>query len=59
MIPKDKKAAKEIAASINDLIRTGKGTIPDKAYTSVSLSENLNHFTHLPIKFELQMPKGT
>lgn len=59
VIPKDEKAAKEIVAAINDLIGTPQGTIPDKAYTSVSLSENLNHFTHLPIKFELQMPKGT
>ena len=49
-IPKDEKSAEEIAAAINELIGLEKGIIPDKAYTSVSLSENLNYFTHYPIK---------
>lgn len=57
--PKDVKSAQIIADKINGLVGTEKGTIPDKAFMSVSLSENLNYFTHYPIKFEIQMPKGT
>lgn len=58
-IPKDKAAAETIADLIRQLIGTSKGTIQDEAFTSVSLSENLNYFTHFPIKFEIQMPIGT
>ena len=41
------------------MIETPNGTVPDEAYTSISLSENLNYFTHYPIKYEIQMPDGT
>ena len=58
-IPKDKKAAQIIADKINGLVGTDKGTIPDSAFTSVSLSDGLNYFTHFPFKFEIQMPAGT
>ena len=58
-IPKDKAAAQIIADKISGLIGTDKGTIPDAAFTSISLSEGLNYFTHFPFKFEIQMPKGT
>lgn len=58
-IPKDKSAAEAIAKQIKQLVGTNKSAIPDKAFTSVSLSENLNYFTHFPIKFEIQMPTGT
>jgi hypothetical protein len=58
-IPKNKAAAQIIADKINGLIGTDKGTIPDDAFTSISLSEDLNYFTHFPFKFEIQMPEGT
>lgn len=58
-IPKDKAAAQLIADRINELKGTDKGTILDDAFTSISLSEGLNYFTHFPFKFEIQMPKGT
>ena len=58
-IPKDMKAAKTIADKINRLVGTDKGKITDSAFTSVSLSEGLNYFTHFPFKFEIQMPAGT
>lgn len=58
-IPKDKNAAQIIADKINGLIGTDKGTITDSAFTSVSLSDGLNYFTHFPFKFEIQMPVGT
>ena len=58
-IPKDKAAAETIAKQIQQLVGTNAGRIQDKAFTSVSLSENLNYFTHFPIKFEIQMPAGT
>lgn len=57
--PKDASSAKVIADKINGLVGTQNGIINDKAFTSVSLSEKLNYFTHYPIKFEVQMPKGT
>lgn len=57
--PVNKNAAQSIADKINALVGTEKGKIVDSAVTSVSLSENLNYFTHYPIKFEIQMPKGT
>lgn len=58
-IPKDKAAAQVIADKISGLVGTDKGTIRDDAFTSISLSERLNYFTHFPFKFEIQMPKGT
>ena len=58
-IPKDKNAAQIIADKIAGLVGTDKGTIPDSAFTSVSLSDGLNYFTHFPFKFEIQMPAGT
>ena len=58
-IPKNKAAAQIVADQINKLIGTDKAIIADKAFTSVSMSENLNYFTHYPIKFEIQMPAGT
>ena len=58
-IPKDKAAAQLIADKISGLVGTDKGTIRDDAFTSISLSERLNYFTHFPFKFEIQMPKGT
>lgn len=57
--PKDINSAQRIADKINELVGTANGTIKDEAFMSVSLSENLNYFTHYPIKFEIQMPKGT
>lgn len=58
-IPNNRAAASVIANKINELVGTERGTITDKAYTSVSLSENLNFFTHYPVQFEIQMPNGT
>ena len=58
-IPKDKSVAMSVVDQINALVGTEKGTITDKAFTSVSMSENLNYFTHYPITFEIQMPAGT
>lgn len=58
-IPKNKAAAQIVADQINKLVGTDKAIIADKAFTSVSMSENLNYFTHYPIKFEIQMPAGT
>lgn len=58
-VPKDKAAAQILADKINALVGTDKGSVTDKAFTSVSMSEKLNYFTHYPIKFEIQMPAGT
>lgn len=58
-IPKNKAAAQIVADQINKLVGTDKAIISDKAFTSVSMSEKLNYFTHYPIKFEIQMPAGT
>jgi hypothetical protein len=58
-IPKNTLAAQTIADKINDLVGTDKGTIKDDGFTSVSLSDELNYFTHFPFKFEIQMAKGT
>lgn len=58
-IPKDKASAGIVADRINALAGTEKRIIPDNAFTSVSLSEGLNYFTHFPVKIEIQMPAGT
>ena len=58
-IPKDKTSAQAIADKIKGLVGTDAGTIKDDAFTSVSLSEGLNYFTHYPIEFKIQMPTGT
>lgn len=57
--PKDKASAQKLVDEINRLVGTPEGTILDKAYTSISLSEDLNFFKHFPVEFELQLPKGT
>ena len=59
LIPKDKQSAQKISDVINTLVGTSKGTVTDKAFTSVSLDESLNYFSHYPIKFEIQMEQGT
>lgn len=59
MIPKDKAAAQSIVDQINNRVGTPAGSVPDGAYTSFSLSEKLNFFTHYPVQFEVQLPKGT
>ena len=58
-VPKDKDSAQKIADMFNSVVGTAKGNITDNAFTSVSLSDKLNYFTHYPIKFEIQMPAGT
>lgn len=58
-VPQGNASAKRIVDEINRLVGTPEGTILDKAYTSISLSEDLNFFQHFPVEFELQMPKGT
>ena len=55
-VPKNKQAAEDMVKQINGMV--GK-QLPDDAYTSVSMCENINYFTHRPAEFELQMPKGT
>ena len=59
LLPRDKQTAQKISDAINALVGTSKGSIVDKAFTSVSLDESLNYFSHYPIKFEIQMKKGT
>ena len=58
-VPKGNASAKRIVDEINRLVGTPEGTITDKAYTSISLSEDLNFFQHFPVEFELQLPRGT
>lgn len=58
-IPKNKAAAQTIAEKINGLVGTDKGMIKDDGFTSISLSDKLNYFTHFPFKFEIRMAKGT
>lgn len=59
IVPKDKQAAQAIVDSINGLCDTEKAKILDKAFTSISMCEKVNYFTHYPIQFEIQMPVGT
>ena len=56
---KDAQSAQILADAINGLVGTDRAFVTDKAVTSVSLCENLNFFKHRPVKFEIQMPKGT
>lgn len=58
-VPKDADSASIVADMINKLVGTKEGTVTDKAFTSISLSRDLNYFTHYPIRFDIQMPKGT
>ena len=37
----------------------GEAKTTDKAFTSISMCEKVNYFTHYPIQFEIQMPAGT
>lgn len=59
LIPKDQKSAQAIVDQVNQLIVSKKAKIPDRAFTSVSMCEKVNYFTHYPIQFEIQMPAGT
>lgn len=52
----DKGNATLAAEKIKGLV--GKN-FPDKAFTSISMVEDLNYFEGYPVKFTLQMPKGT
>lgn len=59
IVPANMSAAQNIAAEINKIVGTEEGTVHDKAYTSISLSEGINYFKHYPVQFEIQMPTGT
>jgi hypothetical protein len=56
---KNEESALDIVKQINALVGTEMGSVKDMAFTSVSLCENLNYFTHYPVKFEIQMPNTT
>ena len=58
-VPKDAKSAQIIVDQINKKIIMGEAKITDKAFTSISMCEKANYFTHYPIQFEIQMPVGT
>lgn len=58
-VPKDAKSAQSIVDQINKKIIMGEAKITDKAFTSISMCEKVNYFTHYPIQFEIQMPVGT
>lgn len=58
-VPKDAKSAQIIVDQINKKIIMGEAKITDKAFTSISMCEKVNYFTHYPIQFEIQMPAGT
>lgn len=58
-VPKDAKSAQTIVDQINKKIIMGEAKITDKAFTSISMCEKVNYFTHYPIQFEIQMPVGT
>ena len=58
-VPKDKQSAQAIVDQINKRIITGSFEITDKAFTSISMCEKVNYFTHYPVQFEIQMPIGT
>lgn len=58
-VPKDAKSAQIIVDQINKKIIMGEAKITDKAFTSISMCEKVNYFTHYPIQFEIQMPVGT
>ena len=58
-VPKNKESAEVIAGKLKKLVGTESAVIKDDGFTSVSLSDKLNYFTHYPIEFKIQMPKGT
>ena len=58
-IPINKEAAQTIVDRINELVGTDKGRVIDNGFMSISMSEKLNYFKHLPVNFEIQMPNGT
>lgn len=58
-VSKDAKSAQIIVDQINKKIIMGEAKITDKAFTSISMCEKVNYFTHYPIQFEIQMPVGT
>ena len=58
-VPKDTKSAQIIVDQINKKIIMGEAKTTDKAFTSISMCEKVNYFTHYPIQFEIQMPAGT
>lgn len=59
LVPKSQESAQNIANAINSLVGTEKARTVDNGYMSISLAEDINYFTHLPIQFEIQMPIGT
>ncbi len=56
---KDKECALNIADKINSLVGTENAKVLDKGYMSISLAEDINYFTHLPIRFDIQIPMNT
>ncbi len=58
-VPKDKASARVIADLINKTVDTSKAKILDAGFTSISMCEKVNYFTHYPVQFEIQMPAGT
>ena len=58
-IPVNSEAAQRVAEKINKLVETQTAKIRDDSYTSISLAEDINYFTHYPVQFEIQMPSGT
>lgn len=59
LVPKSKQSAQVLADAINALVGTDKATVLDRGFTSISLCEKVNYFTHYPVQFEIQMPAGT
>lgn len=59
VVPKNKKSAQAIVDQINKRVISGKARIADKVFTSISMCEKVNYFTHYSIQFEIQIPTGT
>lgn len=59
LVPKNQQSAQVLADAINALVGTDKATVLDRGFTSISLCEKVNYFTHYPVQFEIQMPTGT
>lgn len=59
LVPKDEQSAQAIVDQINKRIIAGNSEVIDKAFTSISMCEKVNYFTHYPVQFEIQMPAGT
>ncbi len=55
---RDFASAEYLSSAMNKLVGTKQAFVTDNACTSVSLCENINFFTHRPVKFEIQMPAG-